>query len=106
MRVSVASTGGGTGSASTGRAARRSVRYSSTGSTTQPPVVELLFCAVPVAATERTESVRQRALIAIAVPFGIAATIAVVERVRNAAGRFDPAKRDVNIPSRFIAFLL
>src|SRR3979411_2142525 len=101
MRVSVASTGGGTGSASTGKAARRSVRYSSTGSTTQP-AVEVAFCAVPVAATKRTARVRQKAFVSIAAHIGLP----VAERVRNATGRIDPARRDVNIPSRFIVFLL
>src|SRR2546423_9311755 len=105
MRVSVASTGGGTGSASTGKAARRSVRYSSTGSTTQP-AVEVAFWAKPVAATKRTASVRPKALLAIAAHIGPAPIIDIAERVRNAAGRIDPARRDVNIPSRFIVFLL
>src|SRR5712691_1146115 len=101
MRVSVASTGGGTGSASTGKAARRKTRYSSTGSTTHPSVVEPVFCATPTAVAKMTGSVRQSALIAIAATIEIVGTIAVVDRVVTASSGFDRGRREVNMPNRF-----
>src|SRR5881409_1234937 len=65
MRVSVTSTGGGTASASAGKAARRSAVYSPTGSTTQPSVLEAMLWAKLIAAVKVIKSATQSRRIAI-----------------------------------------
>src|SRR6266550_7069134 len=62
MRVRVASTGGEAGSTSAGNAERRSARYSSTGSTTQPSPVVAAFCAWPAVARMVMKSAKQNSL--------------------------------------------
>jgi hypothetical protein len=60
MRLSVASTGGGAGSLSSGNAARRSARYSSTGNTTQPSVATAVVCARLVGVCDGQEDQDER----------------------------------------------
>src|SRR5712692_10910722 len=101
MRLSVASTGGGAGSASTGKAARRKARYSSTGSTTQPSPEGTAFCAEPAAAAKTIASARQSALIAITAVVG--AHLCVRPDINDAAGGFERGRRDAKRESRFIS---
>src|ERR1700730_12998132 len=106
MRVSVASTGGGTGSASAGNAARRRARYSFTGSTTQPSVLEPVVWARPAVVAKTIKKAGQSALMATPVTPRIAGPLTVVERAENTARWFERTRHEANMPSRFIVFLL
>src|SRR5882724_6880685 len=104
MRLSVASIGGGIGSASAGKAARRRAVYSPTGSTTQPSAAEPVFCDWPATSAKITMSARQRTLVTIGETPGIA--IGPVERVDRAASGLDRSVHEENMLTGFMDFLL
>src|SRR6266850_3579162 len=106
MRDRVASTGGGSGSAAVGKAARRNARYSSTGSTTQPSPAGVEVCANPLAAQNAIASKRQTALAASVTAIRTAGTVKIVKYFDNTAIGFDRGRHEGNMPTRFIFFLL
>src|SRR6266404_6327109 len=106
MRDRVAPTGGGSGSAGVGKAARRSARYSSTGSTTQPSPGGEGACARPLAVQNTIASKRQTALPAIVTVVRTAETVRLVKYFQNTAIGFDRGRHEGNMPTRFIFFLL